>query len=170
MDSVERCVLWTHAHVGKEVFKGHPPVANRYSPASVLAEVRVSGVQAPLLHTFPCVVCRRACEFVSPLGAPARPAVAAQEMISPDGFFCPTLTPALPVIFQGVDRPRFVRKPNNSPAAKYTTSKVFHRSPSSSRVSQKMLGRAVTETAFSGATLAEPSILAHVSQGVPSRG
>jgi hypothetical protein len=59
VDPVDGHSGWALPHVGKKVFKGLPPVANSYSPPSVVTEAFDIGVFTPLPHPAPNIVCAR---------------------------------------------------------------------------------------------------------------
>lgn len=77
------------AHIRIKIFKRlHPSVADGNSSTAIALEVRVSGVEASLLHAVPASVCSSAIHLVGSLQqyAPARPNRPAGQSVTTDGF------------------------------------------------------------------------------------
>ena len=114
--AVNRHSLWSFSHIGKEVFKLVPPLANGHSGTTVTLKASCSGFFTSPNHVYPCHVClgsSKAMGAVSCCRSFTDKASAAfyrsrQQMLSPDEFCRATCAHALP--YSGVSCA--TRKPN----------------------------------------------------------
>jgi hypothetical protein len=80
VDAIERQARWAITHVGKEVFKCEPTLANTNSSSAVIKKIRVLRIAASLKHRFPAVISR--CAGLSMLGKRATLASAANRIFA----------------------------------------------------------------------------------------
>ncbi len=92
------------AHVGKEIFKGKPAVANRYSAPTVVGKEPDVFVEATTLHVLPRRVHLRPCTTVSDEGithvvkpnAPTRPGMPVANLVTTHNCFNAAVTQTKP--------------------------------------------------------------------------
>lgn len=89
IDAIQRAAAWPLSHIRKEVLKRfNPPVTDSDASCSVVFEVWVFWVKAPLLHAIPALVCSGSAHLVRSVQqhAAARPDCATGKRVSAHGF------------------------------------------------------------------------------------
>ncbi len=110
-------------HVGEEVFKCFPSLANGNPAFTVVVVVDRVGIVTPLEHTLPQTVLRREILAMFRVCAPiAFFAVSASEKRSPNGFLDSALAMAKP---ESVPLLAVGMKPKNGPFSKYLAGQVY---------------------------------------------